>query len=36
VAANAVLGAFQFGYALSYMNVSLNTINEVFGVDPQY
>jgi hypothetical protein len=33
IAANSVLGCFFFGYAIAYMNVSLNTIDEVFAVN---
>jgi hypothetical protein len=36
VAANAVLGSFLFGYSLSYLNVSFNTVNDVFDVDESH
>ena len=32
IVANTVLGSFFFGYAIAYMNVSLKTVNYVFGI----
>ena len=32
MAGNCVLGSLYFGYALAYLNVSLETINVVFNV----
>jgi hypothetical protein len=34
-AGNCVQGSFYIGYALSYLNVSLNTVNVVFDIAPE-